>query len=471
LYGCSVPYYLFNIFHSCRCRGRCFLQNNFVLSTRIDLLLSPQANAIVKNRASLLVFTFLSILVIGSVSPAWAAQLNWDAKDFTTAQQPQFIFQRTAFIEYPEGGQIADALRGQQVSVSFTANSTTTDLQALIDELNQSLSERQSSAQVTGAKIEYRATMVGRGDQASVDYRVVLTPTINGFLIREYTEGSPALFDITWRGLKADGPITVSTEQYGVVEVNQPLSFFKSNFPDVASAITGEAENILTMPLIDSSGIGDQPITNWHFLFDPTGVTAQTSQYGFSGAKVVVSSFTMGESSFREGQVREKEFDASFSADTTYHVRTVQSGDAGNIFLAGFASPDKLQGHEVVGVSAVAPTTAAQTSTGSFPVFIIYGMAGMAAAGAGGFFYWSSKKAKRESEYVQTGIDPKYLRAVGTSEASGGYHTVRGEAELATGEGHERHASVYEQQSQALPKEEEKPSSSRGSMPKGWKPS
>lgn len=424
-----------------------------------------------KNRASLLVFAFLSILVIDSISPAWAAQLNWDAKDFTTANTPQFIFQRTAFIEYPEGGQIADALRGQQVVVSFTADSTTTDLQALIDELNQSLSERQSSARVTAVKIEYSATMVGRGDLASVDYKVVVVPTIDGFLIREYQEGSPALFDVTWRGLKADGPIMVSTEQYGLVEVNQPLSFFKSNFPDVASVISGEAENILTMPLIDSSGIGDQPMTNWHFLFDPTGVAAQTSQYGYSGAKVVVSSFTMGESSFREGQVREKEFEASFSADTTYHVRTLQSGDAGNIFLAGFASPDKLEGHEVVGASPVAPTTAAQTSTGSFPVFIIYGMAGMAAAGAGGFFYWSSKKAKRESEYVQTGIDPKYLRAVETSEASGGYHTVRGEAELATGEEHERHASVYEQQGQALPKEEEKPSSNRGSMPKGWKPS
>jgi hypothetical protein len=97
-------------------------------------------------------------------------------------------------------------------------------------------------------------------------------------------------------------------------------------------------------------------------------------------------------------------------------------------------------------------------------------MAGMAAAGAGGFFYWSNKKAKRESEYIQTGIDPKYLRASSTSEASGGYHTTRGEAELASDSGYEQHKSVYEQQG-TLPKEEPKPSSNRGSMPKDWKPS
>jgi len=109
-------------------------------------------------------------------------------------------------------------------------------------------------------------------------------------------------------------------------------------------------------------------------------------------------------------------------------------------------------------------------------------MAGMAAAGAGGFFMWSNKKAKRESEYVQTGIDPKYLRGVDTSEASGGYKTNRGEAELATGDSsYSQHQSVYDQGSTRgslpagykpeQPKEEPKPSSNRGSMPKDWKPS
>ncbi len=426
----------------------------------------------VKNRASLLVFTLLSILVVGTVYPAWAAQLNWDAKTFETAQTPKFIFQRSVFVEYPQGGQVADALRGKDMSVFFSADSSTTNLQELIDKINQSLSQKQSSAHVTAVKLDYSASMFARENSVSIDYRIVLTPTIEGFLIREYSQGSPALFDLTWRGLKVDGPITVSTQEYGQVEVNQPFSFFKKNFPNVASNMAGtQAESILSMGLIDASGIGSQPLTNWHFLFDPTGVSAETSKYGFSGAKVVVSSFTMGESSFREGQIREKEFVATISTDKTYNIRTVQSGDSANVFLAGYASPDQLQGHEVVGVSATAPTTAAQTSTGSFPVFIIYGMAGMAAAGAVGFFYWSNKKAKQETEYIQRGIDPKHLRASSTSEASGGYHTSRGEAELASESGYEQHKSVYDQQGQALPKEEPKSDSSRGSMPKGWKPS
>ena len=432
------------------------------------------------NRGSLLALSVLSILLVGSISPAFAAQLNWDAKTPETAEIPEFKFQRTAYIEYEEGGSIADALRGQQVTITFTADSSTPGVSELIDKLNDNLRELQSSAHITDLTIEYHASLFGRGENTSIDYRIILTPKLDGYLIKPYTEGSPALFDVLWRGIKVSDPITITTEEHGDVEINMPVSFYEKNFPDVASQITGEARDVLSMPIIDATGLGALGIGNWHFLADPTGIVAETSKYGFSGAKVVVSSFTMGESSFREGQIKEKEFEATFTSDKTYHIRTIESGDSGNIFLAGYASPDQLGGAEVVGVSPIASSDSAQTSTGSFPIFIIYGMAGMAAAGAGGFFWWSSKKAKRETEHIQTGIDPKYLRGVDTSEASGGYKTNRGEAELISDdEGHKQHTSVYDQGSTrgslpagyTQPKEEPKPSSNRGSMPKDWKPS
>lgn len=421
--------------------------------------------------SGLLIFAFLSILVFGMVSPAWAAQLNWDAKTFDNAQIPKYVFQRTVFINYPDGGNIADALRGQSNTVSFSVDSSSADLSGLIDKLNINLSSLGSTSEVTSLKLDYSAQLTGRGTDTSIDYKITLVPTLDGFLIREYSQNSPALFDLAWRGMAVDGPITVPTEKYGDFEVNQPLSFIKAEYPDVASAISGtDAEGVLTMPLIDASDIGNQPLTNWHFLFDPTGIAAESSKFGFSGDKIVVSTFTMGESSIREGQQREKEFTASFTTDKTYDVRAVQSAASANVALAGYGSPDKVEGKEVIGVSPTAPSGSAQTSTGSFPVFIIYGMAGMAAVGAAGFFWWSNRKAKQESEYVQRGIDPKYLRSSSTSEASGGYHTTRGEAELATEEpSYTQHESVYGQ-GQALPKDEPQQDSKRGSMPKGWKP-
>ncbi|MGI0003705.1 MAG: hypothetical protein ACREAX_00260, partial [Candidatus Nitrosotenuis sp.] len=220
------------------------------------------------NRALLLPLAVLSIIILGSVSPAFAAQLNWDAKTYETAQTPKYSFQRTAFIQYDDGGTIADALRGQEMSIRFSTDSSSAGAQELIDKLNQDLVASQSTVRITDIKIDYSATMVGRGDMASVDYRVIVIPTIEGFLIREYQEGSPGLFDITWRGMKVDGPVPIMTEEFGEVDVNEPLSFFKAAFPDVASQINGEAKDILEMGLIDATGISDQPITNWHFLFD-----------------------------------------------------------------------------------------------------------------------------------------------------------------------------------------------------------
>ena len=70
----------------------------------------------------------------------------------------------------------------------------------------------------------------------------------------------------------------------------------------------------------------------------------------------------------------------------------------------------------------------------------------------------------------QQGIDPSQLRGVATSAASGGYQTVRGEAQLVGESDYAQTKSVYEQekQTEAAPPTD---TSTKGSMPKGWKPS
>ena len=150
---------------------------------------------------------------------------------------------------------------------------------------------------------------------------------------------------------------------------------------------------------MDASGIKAQPLGNWHFLFDPTGINVDAAQYGMSSelAGVVWSSYTMGESSFREGIQTEKEFEATFTTDKTYDLRTIESADSANIFFAGFANIDVLDSQEVVGVYPEAPEGYATTSTGEFPVMIIYGMAGMAAFGGVAIFIVSEKKRKSDA--------------------------------------------------------------------------
>ena len=213
--------------------------------------------------------------------------------------------------------------------------------------------------------------------------------------------------------------------------------------------VNTEAENVLNRELINADFILEQPLTNWHFLFDPTGINADASTFGLDDeiAGFVISSWTMGESSIREGRQVERVYEAEVMSDETYTVRSVQSTDTGNLFIIGFGALDILDGIEIAGVTPTPPEDFMTTSTGDFPVMIIYGMAGLAAAAGIGFFFISSRSIKKQA-VGQQGIDPSNLVGYQTSASSGGYQTNRGEAQLKSDADYNQTRSVYEASSQ-----------------------
>lgn len=388
------------------------------------------------------------MLVISSSQWAFAAQLSTYINPNEPSSQFEMKYQRTVVIDYPDGGQVADALRGQSGEVTFTADSSDPAVLDLENRLNQAIVNDGSGVQIDNLNVDYSATLTGRGLNTSIDLKLILTGELVGYTIREGQGQSPALVDMGWRGMTVSGPVTIEDH-----ELNFPINTVKELAPSVASAMAGsEAEQVLSRPLIDSNGIKNQPLGNWHFLFDPTGINVDAAQFGISSeiSGFVVSGFTMGESSIREGRQVEQEIDGSFTTDNTYIVRAIQSADNANIHVIGFAAIDNLEGLEIVGVTPTAPQGYATTSTGGFPVMIIYGMAGMAVVGGGAFFFFSSRSLKKqEGQQGQTGIDPSRLRAYETSTGAGGYQTVRGEAQLIDDEEYQRTRSVYDTDVQA----------------------
>ena len=375
-------------------------------------------------------------------------------------------FQRTIFLEYENGGQLADELMGKKTSKVFSVTSD-----EIRDRINYYLKNTaETDAVVTNVQVDYDAQLTGRAINTSIDYKIVLTLDLQGHILREYSGSSPALVDMDWRGFIVDGPIVLDIRGVNN-EINLPISYIAQASPSLYSAVQGsEAEAILNYPIIDSTGIKAQPLGNWHFLFDPTGINVDASQFGLSDelAGRVWSSFTMGESSFREGIQIEKTHEATFTADKSYIIRAIESADSANVHIGGFASVDVLGNSEVFGVSPTPPEGFATTSSGEFPVMIIYGMAGMSGIVGIGVFIISEKKRKKDAGQGQTGIDPSRLRAASTSTGAGGYKTNRGEAYL-DDENYEKTRSVYEQP-QVEEKQDEQTTSNKGSMPKGWKP-
>ena len=414
-------------------------------------------------------------MIASTVAPAFAAQMEfrtWVESD--SVDEIEIKFQRTVIINYDEGGMLADELRGQKFAKTFTVTSSDPGVNELRDRINYEFNKSGSSAAVTDVQLDYDTKLTGRGLNTSIDYKVIVTMTITNHVLRESSSGNSGLVDMNWRGLLVPDEVTVNAKGIDH-EINLPISFISDVAPGLYNAIRGsEAETLLNSPIIDASGIKNQPLGNWHFLFDPTGINVDAAQFGLSEelAGVVWSSYTMGESSFREGIQTEKEHEATFTTDKTYDLRTIESADSANIFFVGFANIDVLDNEEVVGVYPEAPEGYATTSTGEFPVMIIYGMAGFAGMAGIAIFLVSEKKRKKDiaAGNVQTGIDPSQLVGADTSTGSGGYKTNRGEAHLKSDD-YAQTRSVYDNTQVEEKKDDDTTSaSSKGSMPKGWKP-
>ena len=419
-------------------------------------------------RAPILVVFFTGLLIIGGNTLVWGAQLDAKIIPDDESVKIKMTYQRTLKIVYDEGGELADILRGKNSEVLVNADSTSPGVQDLINKLNQKIANDGSTVRITDLDIEYSAKLNGNPLAALIDYRIVLEPTLSNYNIRQFSANSPSLVEMGWRGLTVN-----SLSKINGVEINFPGSFIESEVPEVFAIISAtEADSILSTNLINADGIRDQPLGNWHKLFDPTGITSDASQFGLAEeiSGFVITTYTMGESSIREGRQVEKVIEVEFTTDKKYTLISVESADSANVALIGFASIDFLENIEILGVTPNAPEDYGDTTGGGFPIMIVYGMAGMAGIGTIGILVWSSRKLKSETGQGQTGIDPSQLQGYATSAASGGYQTVRGEAQLKGDVSYDQTKSVYEQEKKDEPASSDS-TSKKGSMPKGWKPS
>ena len=428
-------------------------------------------------RNILMLALFLTFLItVSSLTPAFASsQLEVTIDPDSNVALAKMTYQRSIVIDYSDGGKLADTMNGKSGVISFTADKSTPGIQSLIIKLNSYIAGKGSQAQITDLKLDYLATMTGRDNNLSLDYKIVLRPLVENFVIKAGSASSPTLIDIDWRGFGAVGPVVIYTQQYGDIEINLPISAFDKLLPPslVLSLKASEAGELLSTRMLDADGIKNQAVGNWHFLFDPTGISVDASQHGLDSEITgnVVSRFTMGESSLREGLIRELVNESMFTSDKVYTIKTIESSANASVDVIGFANRDVLGSSEIFGVTAQAPEGYASTSSGEFPAFILYGMAGMAAVGGVAIMIISQRKLKREGRNLrQTGIDPTQLTGVATSASAGGYQTIRGEAQVKGLDDYSQTKSYYDDKPQVEEKTESESSSTRGALPKGFKP-
>ena len=178
----------------------------------------------------------------------------------------------------------------------------------------------------------------------------------------------------------------------------------ESHSPETYELLAGTAaDEVLLQEIINADFILEQPMTSWHFLLDPTGINAAIETFGLSDeiAGHVVSVWALGKGSLREGIQIEREFEAVVTLDREYTIRSIQPADNAVVRVAGFGTLDVLDGVEIVGVIPTPPEGYTTTSTGNFPIFIIYGMVGLATAAGIAFFLIRHRSRKNQSAKPQ----------------------------------------------------------------------
>ena len=100
-------------------------------------------------RQSFFAILLIGFLIVGTSPAAFGAQLNTFINPGTVSSPFEMKYQKTIFIEYNQGGEIADELRGTTWTIEKTAGSENPGIQELINKINRKLTDDGSKAKST----------------------------------------------------------------------------------------------------------------------------------------------------------------------------------------------------------------------------------------------------------------------------------------------------------------------------------
>ncbi|MGH9999844.1 MAG: hypothetical protein ACRD6Q_01350 [Nitrososphaeraceae archaeon] len=322
------------------------------------------------------------ILIPTAISKSFASQMEVFLSPERDAGDPVFTSIRFVTITYEPGSDLAKIFNGTNDRITFTLNSTTQGMDELQKSINEAiLKEKKSPIQLSNSKLDYTAQIRGDQDRAQISYKIKFVPHITNFVLPSNST-TPAL-DLDWRSVVVQGPLTVTVPKYGEFDINYPIGPVKALYPQIAQKLESDeqSKNIFDTPLLDYEEIGF-PMDRWHFLFDPTGSQASAAGSGYAeeGESKVVSVFSLGESSFREGTHAAKESSTSSTIDgSKVNIKSSDPPPSAQIQIAGFAQIKKIANAEIAFVSPTGPSGTA-TATGGFPIQVLLILGGMMGA-------------------------------------------------------------------------------------------
>ncbi|MEP0826400.1 MAG: hypothetical protein HRF40_13030 [Nitrososphaera sp.] len=350
---------------------------------KIRIINQTESSSPVKYSATVLSGILASILVSSFVSQAYAADVTAFLVPSRNSAQSSFIGVKTVTLSYPQGSSISQALNGEVKRISFTLNGTAgqqdpAGVGQAIDLINEALIDAKSPVQASSASISYTAVLRGDASRATISYKTEIKPVLENYLLED--QGSSKIVDLEWRGITVNAPMVLNAPDVGQIDVNHPSGLLEALYPDIATQLlNSDARQVLVDPILNFEQF-DAPLSSWHVLFDPVG--AYGSSVGLQGTEgaQVLSVYSLGESSLREGTHEPIEKDASVTIDgANVRVHSTTPPPNAQLTIAGYSAVQESGGSEFAVITLEAPA-GVQTSTGGFPIQVLLVLGGMMGA-------------------------------------------------------------------------------------------
>lgn len=340
---------------------------------------------------------FAVILAFSVVPRAFANDMSAVLIPEANKAEAHFIGVKNLQISYPEGSAIAkvfgDSEKRIQFTLNGTINSTDNGMANAIVGFNKAMLAGGSPVQATSMVLTYTGVVKPGPTTTLVSYKIEAAPVLEKFVLSQSADATNHVVDLEWRSLKVTDSVILNSPNNGKIEINKAIGLMQVLYPDLAKQIESSgAASVFDEPILDFSKF-HQKMDTWHFLFDPSGSIVESSSFfrDKTGAKVV-SIFSLGESSFREGTFEAENKDAKANiggADVNVHSQV--PAPSGQIQIAGFAKVDVSNPNaEFASVSKDAPE-GTTTATGGFPMQVLLVFGGMMGAIAV-FILWKSRK-------------------------------------------------------------------------------
>ena len=313
------------------------------------------------------------------------------ANDMTTLLVPEKDSAQATFnsiinveLKYPPDSSLAKALNGKNERILLNASGSAgqnADADSALTAFNRGFIEANSTVQATNMTIDYSVKISGGPDTTLISYVIHSKPTLQKFVLTGDNKTGNFVVDLEWRKVTMRLPIYITSSTLGKVDINHPIGILKAKYPDITNKLSSTAASqILNSPILDFSAFG-VGMDRWHFLFDPTGNLVESSSYlrGSSLSKVV-SVYSLGESSFREGTFVSVDTNVPITVDgANVVVHSSVPPPSGQISITGYSDVHNPGGGWIAAVSRDAPAGAV-TSSGSFPFTVLLVFGGMMGA-------------------------------------------------------------------------------------------